>query len=342
MWEMPMRVSVIVPTFNGRKSIGQCLAALSNQDWNEEIEIIVVDDGSSDGTMEVVQSYPHAILLRQNNAGPAAARNRGALAAKGEVLVFTDDDCRPLPDFVRRIVEPLRQETGIVGAKGTYRSEQSSLIARFRQVEYEERYAIMKGYRHIDFIDTYAAAFRKDAFNSVGGFDEKMLASEDVDLSFRLAASGQRMIFVPDAIVYHRHCESLRHYIRLKIRAAFWRLKMTPKLPHKALKDSHTPFLMKCQILVLPALLAAGVAAYISIPLALSIALAVFILFALSCIPFVFFAARRDPLIALVAPALLLARSLGQCVGLIEGLLSLRMPSRRSATPLTWYRNRAH
>lgn len=337
-----MLVSVIVPTFNGRKSIGRCLAALFDQDWNEEIEIIVVDDGSSDDTMEVVQSFPSVVLLRQSNAGPAAARNRGALAAKGEVLVFTDDDCRPLPDFVRRIVEPLRRETGIVGAKGTYRSEQTMLIARFRQVEYEERYEIMKGYRYIDFIDTYAAAFRTEAFNSVGGFDEAMLASEDVDLSFRLAASGARMVFVPDAEVYHRHCESLREYIRLKIRAAFWRLKMTPKLPYKALKDSHTPYLMKCQLLAPPAFLTTGVVAFASIPLALAIALMVLILFALSCVPFILFAARRDSLVATVAPALLLARSIGQCVGLIGGVLSLRAPSRASTTPLTWYRNRAH
>jgi cellulose synthase/poly-beta-1,6-N-acetylglucosamine synthase-like glycosyltransferase len=337
-----MFVSVIVPTFNGRHTIADCLVALQNQDWDGSLEIIVVDDGSSDATMEIVRAFPQVILLRQTNAGPAAARNRGALAAKGDVLIFTDDDCRPLPDFVRRMVAPLQAETAIVGSKGAYLSQQSGLVPRFRQIEYEERYAIMKGYRYIDFVDTYAAAFRKAAFHSVGGFDEEMLASEDVDLSFRLAATGAHMVFVPDAKVYHRHCETLGGYIRVKVRAAFWRLKMTPKLPGKALKDSHTPHLMKLQILSLPAFLAAGLAGLASAPLGFLLLAVALLLFTASCIPFVLFAAAKDPVVAMAAPGLLLVRSFAQCTGLAAGLLSLGGPSTRSATLLTWYRNRAN
>jgi GT2 family glycosyltransferase len=337
-----MLVSVIVPTFNGRHTIADCLVALLNQDWAGCLEIIVVDDGSSDDTMGVVRTFPKVILLRQTNAGPAAARNRGALAAKGDVLIFTDDDCRPLPDFVRRMVAPLQEGTGIVASKGAYLSQQSGLVSRFRQIEYEERYSIMKGHRYIDFVDTYAAAFRKDAFHSVGGFDEEMLASEDVDLSFRLAATGAHMVFVPDAKVYHRHCETLRGYIRVKIRAAFWRLKMTPKLPEKALKDTHTPHLMKLQILCLPAFLAAGLAGLASASLGFFLFVAALLFFIASSVPFVLFAAARDPVVAMTAPALLMVRSFAQCAGLAAGLLSLGGPSTRSATWLTWYRNRAN
>ncbi|HSS13490.1 MAG TPA: glycosyltransferase [Rhizomicrobium sp.] len=337
-----MLVSVIVPTFNGRDTIARCLDALMHQDWDGAMEIIVVDDGSSDGTMDVVRAFPGVISLCQRNAGPAAARNRGVRAARGEVLVFTDDDCRPLPDFVRRLVGPLRENAAIVGAKGTYLSQQPGLVARFRQIEYEERYCIMQRHRHIDFIDTYAAAFRKDAFNQVGGFDESMLASEDVDLSFRLAAQGARMVFVPDARVSHRHCETLRDYIRVKTRGAFWRLKMTPRMPQKALKDTHTPSLMKLQLLVLPMLLVAGLSLLLSPALALAVLLIGLGLFLASCIPFVIFAAARDPFVALMAPALLLVRSIAQCSGLVSGLMSFREAPRSPATPLSWYRNRAN
>lgn len=336
-----MLVSVIIPTFNGRDTITQCLTALLNQDWDGDIEIIVVDDGSSDGTMESVRSFPGVSLLRQNNAGPAAARNRGALTARGDVLLFTDDDCQPLPDFVRRMVAPLQQDVGIVGTKGTYLSRQATLIARFRQVEYEERYALMKRHRYTDFIDTYAAAFRKDAFSGVGGFDENVLAAEDADLSFRLAARGERMVFVPEARVYHRHCETLSGYIRVKIRAGFWRMKIASKLPKKIFRDSHTPYLMKFQVFTLPALLGAGLTAFASMHQALSLLTTILFIFSLSCIPFVLFAVARDPAVAVAAPALLLVRSVAHCVGLIAGLLSLGGTPKAPARPGTWYRNRA-
>ena len=78
-----MLVSVIVPTFNGRDTIARCLDALMHQDWDGAMEIIVVDDGSSDGTIDVVRGFPGVVSLRQRNAGPAAARNRGVRAARG-------------------------------------------------------------------------------------------------------------------------------------------------------------------------------------------------------------------------------------------------------------------
>src|SRR5208282_2909987 len=91
----PVSVSVIVPTWNGAGKIKHCLAALHSQNLDRPFEIVVVDDGSTDDTVEVVAGYPRVRVISQPNAGPAAARNRGAREALGDIVVFTDDHCEP-------------------------------------------------------------------------------------------------------------------------------------------------------------------------------------------------------------------------------------------------------
>src|SRR3979490_1155633 len=91
-------VSIIIPTFNGASRIANCLDALRQQVAGRDAEILVVNDGSTDNTANVVDRYPGVRLITQANAGPAAARNRGALEARGKIILFTDDDCTPMPD----------------------------------------------------------------------------------------------------------------------------------------------------------------------------------------------------------------------------------------------------
>jgi len=91
-------VSIVIPTFNGASRIGDCLAALVQQTQDRNAEILVVNDGSTDNTVDAVRQYSGVRLITQTNAGPAAARNRGALEARGTIILFTDDDCVPTPD----------------------------------------------------------------------------------------------------------------------------------------------------------------------------------------------------------------------------------------------------
>src|SRR5437763_16556472 len=98
------RATIIIPTFNGASRIERCLLALRHQQAECEIETLVVDDGSTDSTADVVGRYPSVRLIQQNNAGPAAARNRGAREARGDVLLFTDDDCEPAPGWLHAML----------------------------------------------------------------------------------------------------------------------------------------------------------------------------------------------------------------------------------------------
>lgn len=319
-----LSISIIIPTFNGAGRIGNCLASLRSQIIGCNAEILVVDDGSTDNLAEVVAQFEGVRLIRQANAGPAAARNHGAREATGEILLFTDDDCVPNPDWLEKMLSPFA-DPELVGAKGAYRTRQERLMARFVQAEYEDRYRFMCREADIDFIDTYSAAFRRDRFLEMGGYDTSfpVACAEDIELSYRMSARGWKMRFIPDAIVYHQHPDSFLRYIKKKFKFAFWRVLAVRKNPQKAVKDSHTPQLMKLQLLFGPAILAAlAVDLLLRPPISFSV-LIVFA-FLLSTAPFAFRSATSDLAVGIVSPLVLAARSCSQMLGILSGIIGAR------------------
>src|SRR3990172_1947954 len=158
-----MNVSVIVPAYNAQKTIGQCIDALLVQKYpRENYEVIVIDDGSTDGTAEVAKAYPVKYLY-QINQGPATARNVGVREALGEIILFTDSDCVPFDNWIAEMVKPF-EDKEVVAVKGAYKTKQKSMMARFAQLEFEERFEMLKKAESIDMVDTYSAGYRKDIF----------------------------------------------------------------------------------------------------------------------------------------------------------------------------------
>jgi GT2 family glycosyltransferase len=292
----------------------------------------VVDDGSVDGTAEVVRGYASVHLLTQPNSGPAAARNLGAATAHGAILLFTDDDCVPMPDWLDAMLAPFA-DPAVVGAKGTYRTRQKSLAARFVQVEYEDKYRLMASQPSIDFVDTYSAAFLRARFLEMGGYDASfpVACAEDVELSYRMSARGWIMKFVPGAIVYHTHPGTLGKYLAKKYKFAFWRVLAVRKNPAKGVKDSHTPQIMKLQLLLPPALVLA-VIYDLAVKPAIPVSAMVLAVFVLSTVPFAVRALRADPLVGLLSPVLLMLRACAQFLGVSAGLLYAR--ARRAPTDM--------
>lgn len=325
-------VSIIIPTFNGAPRISNCLNALVKQAAGHDVEILVVDDGSTDNTAEVVRQYRAVRLITQANAGPAAARNRGAQEARGTIILFTDDDCVPMPDWLESMLAPFN-DPEVVGAKGVYRTHQNRLAARFVQVEYEDRYHLMASLPNIDFIDTYSAAFRRDRFLEMNGYDTSfpVACAEDIELSYRMSARGWIMKFAPSAIVYHTHPDTLSSYLRKKYKFAFWRVLAVRKNPSKGLKDSHTPQIMKLQLLFVPTLLLAA-AIDLTVRPEVPVSLIVVAGFLLTTFPFTFRAVKKDPVIGLLSPALLAARSCAQLLGVASGLIYARRKAAKVPT----------
>jgi glycosyltransferase involved in cell wall biosynthesis len=318
-----VKYSVIVPAYNAGKTIGECLGALTHQSMDAaDYEIIVVDDGSRDGTAMIVKSFP-VRYLHQPNKGPAAARNHGSREARGLIILFTDSDCVPAPDWVENMTESFT-DPDVVAVKGAYRTNQRSLFARFAQVEFEERFELLKRAASIDMVDTYSAAYRADVFRQVGGFDESfpVANNEDTELSYKLSRMGRKMVFNPDAVVYHlNHPDSLRRYARLKFWRGYWRMVVYRRYPDKMMKDSYTPQTLKLQILFL--FLAAGwVPAMLLWPKVIVYPMAAtFLLYGLSMAPFALLAIRRDPVIGMLSPFFLSIRAASLGLGFLWGVL---------------------
>jgi len=281
----------------------------------------VVDDGSIDDTAAVVRRFAGVRLIHQSNSGPAAARNRGVREATGSIVLFTDDDCVPAPDWIDAMLAPF-DDPHVVGAKGIYQTRQRGLIARFVQLEYEDRYRLTMRENEIDFIDTYSAAFRRDRFLRLGGYDTSfpVACAEDVDLSYRMSVRGWKMKFAPKAVVCHTHPDRLSSYLRKKHKFAYWRMLAVRKNPAKGVKDSHTPQIMKLQLLLPPALLVAGFLDFATRPRfpAMLIVLSAFLL---STLPFMLRAMAKDVGVGLMSPLLLAARAGAQFLGATRGAI---------------------
>ncbi|AGW14675.1 B12-binding domain-containing radical SAM protein [Megalodesulfovibrio gigas] len=325
--EPGLAASVVIPAYNAAGTLPHTLRSLVRQNQSRKsYEIIVVDDGSTDDTAACCRSWVDDGSVRWlqhpdgRNHGPAAARNLGGQYARGAVVVFTDADCRPGPDFLVNILKKFEDPT-VDGVQGAYRTLQRQLTARFAQAEFESRYALHEDGGPVDLVATYAAAFRRSVFLESGGFDVSYPTAnnEDTEFSYRLLAAGRRLVFAPRAVVQHLHPASLGRYCRTKFWRAYWRVRVYRRYPDKAVSDRYTSKAVKFQTLaamlgwaILPlavcwpglfrveALLAAGIAA--------------------SALPWTGRLLRQDVVLALAVPGFVLARAAALAAGSWWGL----------------------
>jgi glycosyltransferase involved in cell wall biosynthesis len=317
-----VNVSIIIPVRNGAGTLAACLEALTHQ-TQPPAEIIVVDDGSVDATVTVAHSFG-VIVLSQKPRGPAAARNTGAAHATGDVLLFTDADCAPAPDWVAEMIAPLI-DLNVTGVKGAYRTRQTGLVPRFVQQEYQAKHDRTAQLAAIDFIDTYSAAYRTDIFLAHGGFSTAFPTPsvEDHELAARLAAAGHTLVFNPRAVVYHQHDATLKDYVKRKLRMGYWKAWLVRQHPAVFWGDSHTPLSQRVQIVLWPLGVIMALAALGWPPLWPYAQLLFAFFYALS-LSFLCTVAHRDPAVLLIAPLLLLARAVALGLGLLWGAVNSR------------------
>ena len=195
-------ISVIVPTYQRPERLAECLAALCAQD-HPAFEIVVVDDGSEPSVEGVARAASRPVrYLRQENAGPATARNRGASAARAPLLAFTDDDCRPDPSWLSAMQAAHDAAPAALIGGMTMNGLPDNIFAAASQdligfLETEDR--------------TYFAsnniACPKDGFEALGGFAETfpLAGGEDRDFGLRWGQGGRPLVQAPRAVVHHHH-----------------------------------------------------------------------------------------------------------------------------------------
>ena len=325
-----MMISIIVPAFNAAATLDRCLTSLLEQSFpRDSYEVIVVDDGSTDQTAAIAGRY-EVQLIKQINRGPAAARNAGAAICAGEIILFTDADCVPSGEWIEEMYNPFRDDA-VVAVKGAYRTEQKEIVARFAQLEFEERFAILERAGHTDMVDTYSAGYRKKVFMDLKGFDTSfpVANNEDTELSYRLAAKGLKMVFNPRAIVYHLgHPDTLRKYARLKFLRGYWRMVVYHRFPKKMVRDIYTPKTLKFQIATLFCLLLSLLITTFGGKPGSVVNIFFLAIYLGSLVPFFIHACKRDIPVAFLSPLLLSVRALSIGSGAAWGAAVTKWPFR--------------
>ncbi|MFB6089218.1 MAG: glycosyltransferase family 2 protein [Candidatus Aenigmatarchaeota archaeon] len=319
-----VKTSVVVPVYNAQDEIGRTIDALLDQDFNDSYEIIPVNDGSSDGTREILEEYSeeHSKVkpVNQKNQGPAAARNHGAREAKGEYILFTDSDCVPVKSWISEMTSSL-EKNGVVGVQGRYEClNDDSTLARFVQYEVEERYERMEEEESIDFIGSYSAGYDREVFLEVSGFDEdfRKASGEDPELSYRLDKEGYRMIYNPNAIVKHEHPNSFFNYMGMNFDRGVWGRLLYKKHPDKKSGQSYNSFFY---FLKIPLTLLLTLFVIFTIPVNFLYTIIFLIFLFLLHIQTSLYAARREKKFIFLGSLIIYFKFLFFALGIIKGYL---------------------
>jgi len=228
-------ISVVVPMYNSQDTIESCLDSLVNLDYPKNIyEIIIVDDNSTDKSVDIVRSFVYANenikLLRQSKSkkGPAAARNLGIRRAKGEILAFTDSDCIVPRGWLKRISNYFEKNSEVSAIGG-------SLIARSSNrfiTNCEGMISDCIG--HKAKIATPNAAFRKNCIGKAGLFNESMVSGEDPDLVWNIEKAGFKVVFLKGLpVVHHYYRSTFSNFVKHHIWYGLGRVLLAKRHPEK-------------------------------------------------------------------------------------------------------------
>jgi cellulose synthase/poly-beta-1,6-N-acetylglucosamine synthase-like glycosyltransferase len=219
-----LKISIVIPAFNEGKNIIECVRSLKAQGFpKNDFEIIPVDNNSTDNTLELIKNLNITYTV-ECKKGPAAAKNAGIKIATGNIIAFIDADCIATKDWVKNIVSGFdKPDVGCVaGSISAMGDDNLSPL---------ERFLIEKGHlsqtQHIEhsflpFAATANAAYRKQVFDKIGLFDEKLFIGEDADLSWRMQLfTNYKIKYIPDAEVFHPYESRPKELFRQKRRHAY-------------------------------------------------------------------------------------------------------------------------
>jgi len=213
-------VSIVVPAYNAEAEIKRCLESLQKLSNRLDYEIIVVDNGSRDQTLNVINSFKKIKVLQETQKGASHARNAGWKAASAPFIAFIDSDCVAHPTWIENLLPELENNEKLAGVGGTVKmGSKESLISAyidFRQYLSAEGAAIDDWFSP-PFLLTCNAIYRRSVLEELNGFAE-LWPCEDADFSFRCQKAGYQILQFPEkGIVYHYHRTSLKQLMKMMV-----------------------------------------------------------------------------------------------------------------------------
>ncbi|MBO4716237.1 MAG: glycosyltransferase [Verrucomicrobia bacterium] len=209
------KVSVIVATRNGGRTLASCLRSLERLEY-PDYEVIVVNDGSTDDTEQIAKGFPKVKLINHpRNQGLSVARNTGLKAAEGEIIVYTDDDCRVNEHWLNYLCDGLIHSDCVAVGGPNYQPPEDSAVARAVMASPGGPAAVLLTDQIAEHIPGCNMAFWKWALEEIGGFDPIfMKAGDDVDVCWRIQQKGWKIAWQPAAFVWHARRNTVKAYLR--------------------------------------------------------------------------------------------------------------------------------
>lgn len=216
-------VTVIIPVKNASATIQKCVDSVLQSDY-KNFELIVVDDGSTDRTPELLARYTGITVLRAENRGPSAARNLALSRAQGAFVAFTDADCIVDCVWLGELLKGFNDDK-VAGVGGIQKSPKDETVFGRRVQEFFQSVELVTGYmqlgsrmRQTSHNPTCNVMYRRSAVAAANGFDESLWPGEDVELDLRIKRKGYNLVFTPAAVVYHYRCQDLGGFLRMMFR----------------------------------------------------------------------------------------------------------------------------
>jgi cellulose synthase/poly-beta-1,6-N-acetylglucosamine synthase-like glycosyltransferase len=209
-------VSIIVPVYNASATLDRCLTALLSQEYpSEKVEIIVVDNNSTDNTADIIRSYPVLYLKEAEIQSSYAARNKGVKHSISRLLAFTDSDCVPHPQWLKEGINGFKDaKIGAVAGEITS-AKPTSLVESYLQYSEFLSPKICMNHPFLSFIQTANAFYRREVFDEIGYFDETMISGGDADFAWRMQIKTSfKITYRPSAIVIHKHRSNLKDFFK--------------------------------------------------------------------------------------------------------------------------------
>ncbi len=207
------KVSVVVCSYNGGRTLRECLDSLMRLDF-PDYEVILIDDGSTDETGQIAAEFPQVIYHYQANQGLSAARNLGANLATGEIVAYTDDDCVAEVHWLRYLLQAMQDKQVEAIGGPNIPPPSDHWVAKCIAVSPGGPSHVMLNDRYAEHVPGCNMAFRRSELLSLGGFDPQFRqAGDDVDMCWRWIDSGKTIGFAPGAMVWHHRRINVRAYM---------------------------------------------------------------------------------------------------------------------------------
>lgn len=241
-------VTILIPIKNVAKYVKECLDALLNQDYPaDKYEIWLLDNNSTDGTLEIVANYPKdkVKVIQSGIDSPPIKYNRILPQVKSEIIGLVDGDANVDKEWLKKTVEQL-EDPKVAGATGVIlTANKNKLIPRIIGYELQDRYEKMP--REIKRAATMHIVYRKKVLEEVGGFNEKLKTGYDAEIGHRINNAGYKIIFVPEAKVWHNHRETLSAFFKQQYEYGKFAILRYFKLPKMLKGDNVSSFWMISQ-----------------------------------------------------------------------------------------------